>query len=257
MAKVTRNGHISIFLISLFMLLVSIESLLTADSLIQQISARRIENGGIVIFGKSILPKGTILMIDISRPGRLLGQTKVTVNEQGNFSSEPFTDNNKPHPSGLYKVTITSYFTKIWQSDDVLNKTGESGNKLPSALLLPDDPEFPKAGGHLEVSFDLTFPGVSPELQAIQAVKDARLTLPDKGRSADPIKDVIAYFEKAGGFTAIGWSANQSLNGLWIVTLNCIDAGKRKQAQWEFNPKNKIVKYLDPLAKLLSWLPSE
>jgi len=254
MKHAKRNGFVCVFL---FLLLGSVNFLLGVESLIQQVSATRTENGGIVILGKAKLPKGTILMIDISRSGPLLGQTKVTVNEEGSFSSEPFTDKNKPHTSGLYKVTITSYFINIWQSDDVLIKVGKNGAKLPPGQLVPDDPEFPKAGGHLEVSFDITFPGLSPELQALQTVKEAILTLPGKGRSADPIKDVVTYFEKAGGFKATGWSAKQSSNGLWIVTLNCIDAGERKQAQWEFNPRTKTVKYLDPLAKLLSWLPRE
>jgi len=257
MRKASQTELIFIFVVSLFTLLTVLKSVSAVDSLIQQISTRRIENGGVVILGKAKLPKGTKLMIDLTRSGRLLGQTKVFVNEEGNFSSEPFTDNNKPHPSGIYKVKIYSYFNKMWQTDDVLNKTGENGAKLLPALLVPDDSEFPKAGGHLDVSLDITFPGVSPELQAIQAVKDAILTLPDKGRSADPIKNVIAYFEKAGGFKAIGWAANQSPNGIWIITFNCIDAGQTKKAQWEFNPKTKIVKYLDPLAKLLSWLPAE
>jgi hypothetical protein len=122
---------------------------------------------------------------------------------------------------------------------------------------VPEDPELPKAGGYLEVFFGINFPGISLELQAVQTVKDAILTLPEKGRSADPIINVAAYFEKAGGFKTIDWAAKQSSNGLWIVTLNCIDAGKKKQAQWGFFPRPKTVKYIDPLAKLLSWLPRE
>lgn len=257
MRNAKGNEFVCISVICLFVLLMGVKFLFARDPLIQQVSARRIENGGIIILGKANLPKGTKLMIDLSRSGRPLGQSKVIVNEDGNFSSEPFTNKNKPHISGLYKVTIYSYFTEIWQSDEVLAKVGENGSKLPAAQLVPDDPEFPKAGGHLSVSFDISFPGISLELQAIQAVKDAILTLPEKGRSADPIKNVVALFEKAGGFKAIDWSAKQSSNGTWIVTLNCIDAKKRKQAQWEYNPKTKTVKYLDPLAKILSWLPRE
>jgi hypothetical protein len=249
-----RNGIVCVFL---FMLLGGVTFLLGVDSLIQQVSATRTEDGGIIILGKTKLPKGTKLMIDISRSGSLLGQANVTVNEGGSFSSEPFTNKGKPHKSGLYKVTITSHFTSIWQSNDVLLQVGKNGAKLPPGQLVPDDPEFPKAGGHLEVSFDITFPGMSPEQQALHTVWEAVLTVQGKGRSADAIKDVVAYFVKGGGFKPTGWSAKLSSNGVWIVTLNCIDAGEKKQAQWEYNPNTKAVKYLDPLAKLLSWTPSE
>jgi len=254
MKHAKRNGFVCVFL---FLLLGSVNFLPGVESLIQQVSATRTENGGIVILGKTKLPKGTKLMIDISRSGPLLGQTKVTAKEEGSFSSEPFTDKDKPRKSGIYKVTITSYFTEIWQSKDVLIKVGKNGAKLPPGQLVPDDPEFPTAGGHLKVTVDVNFPGISPELQAVQTVKEAILILPGKGRSADPIKDVVAYFVKGGGFKPTGWSAKQSSTGVWIVTLNCIDAGEKKQAQWELNPKTKVVKYLDPLAKLLSWLPRE
>ena len=94
----------------------------------------------------------------------------------------------------------------------------------------------------------------------IDAVKDARLTVQGKGRSADPIRNVVAYFEKgsSGAFTPRAWSAKRSSrSGPWVVTLDCVDGEERKQAQWEYDPKTKTVKYLDPLAKTLSWLPRD
>ena len=228
------------------------------NPLLSEISSRRNNNGGIVIFGKISLPKETKLMFDLVRGSSLKGQTDVFVsNDSGYFESGPFTDGGKPHPAGTYKVKIVAYFTKIWQSPKVLAQVGENGSKLPASTLKPDDPEFPKAGGHLEIISDITFPTLSLEIAAIQSVKNAKLTVTGKGQSADPIKNVVAYFEKAGGFKALQWSGKKSSSGAWIITLDCTDAGQRKQAQWEFDQKTKKVKYLDPLSKLLSWLPAE
>ena len=64
------------------------------------------------------------------------------------------------------------------------------------------------------------------------------------------------YFAKAPGFTPRGWSAKRA-GAKWIVTLDCQDGSTRKQAQWEYNPENGKVRYLDPLAKILSWMPAE
>jgi hypothetical protein len=252
------------FLPFLFLLILffGFKSNIYGQSLIQQISAQRDNNGGIFIIGQAKLPKGTKLMIDIGLGNRLVGQSTVFLNDGGNFKSESFTAGGKPHPAGTYKVTIVSYFTKIWQNSEVIAKVGENGILLPQALLSPDDPEFPNAARHLEASFNVVFskisiPDITSEQQAIKVVQDSILEIPGSGRSADPIKNVVAYFEKAGGFKALKWSAKIGTNGTWIISLDCMDAGKQKQAQWEYNPKTKSVKYLDPLAKLLSWLPAE
>ena len=264
----TRN-RINFIIFSFLITIFFVHSNIYAESLIKQIVAQRDANGAILIIGQANLPKGTKIMIDLIRGNKLLGQSTVYLAEEGKFKSDAFTDRGKPYPEGSYKISLMSYFTKIWQSADVLAKVGENGILLPQLLLTPDDPEFPNATKHLEVNLDIVFPKVlTPKISSkqevvnldneiIKAVQEAYLEIPGKGRSADPIIKVVALFEKAGGFKALKWSAKLGAKEKWVITLDCIDAGKQKQAQWEYDPKLKSVKYLDPLAKILSWLPAE
>lgn len=228
------------------------------ESIIKSISAKRTGNGGIIIFGKVNLPKGTKIMLDLLlSSNKIAGQSTLFSKDDGSFESEIFTNGGNPYSGGKYKVKMYSYFTSIWQSKEVLLKVGKNGILLNNFKLTPDDPEFPNNAKHLEQSFVINFPDLSPENNAIQAVNDAVLDIAGKGRSADPIKNVILWFKKAGGFTPLSWSAKKDGKGNFVVTLDNIDAGEKKKAQWSFNPKTREVKYLDPQAKLLSWLPEE
>jgi hypothetical protein len=229
-----------------------------AESIIKGISAKRTGNGGIIIFGKVNLPKGTKIMLDLLlSANKIAGQSDLFLKDDGAFESGIFTNKGNPYTGGKYRIKIYSYFTSRWQSKEVLLKVGENGILLKNIKLTPDDPEFPNNAKHLEQSFVINFPDLSPEINAIQAVNDAVLDVVGKGRSADPIRNVVQWFNKAGGFTPQSWSAKKDDKGNFVVTLDCIDAGNKKKAQWSFNPKTREVKYLDPLAKLLSWLPAE
>lgn len=255
-----KSRHHSIVYLSVIVLLLLTNNMLPGvakESLLIRLSAQRIEDGGIIFVGQVKLPKGTKMMIDLSLKNKILGQDKITINDGGNFKSNVFRNGEKSHSTGTYQVNVISYFSKIWQSSEVLKIVGENGASLPSVLLAPDDPEFPNAGRHFEVTLNVVFPNIAPAQQAIQAVQEAYLSIPDRGRSADPVKDVVTIIRKGGGFYVLSWEANQSSPGVWVVTLNCTDAGKKKKAQWEYNTKTKKVKYLDPLAKNLSWTPSE
>jgi len=242
--------------VSMLMIMFSSPSI-AKETLVQELSAQRDNNGGITIIGRVKLPKGTKLMLDVKYKN-YFAQDNVIVADNGKFSSVAFSNKNKPCIAGTYDVTVIAYFTKMFgQPSDVIAKVGEGGKLLPITALIPDDPEFPEAGGHLKETRKINFPSLSSELLIIETVKETTLVVTGKGRSADPIKNVVAYFESAGGFKALKWSAKQVPSGVWIVTLDCIDGGNNKQAQWEYNPTTKAVRYLDPLAKLLSWLPSE
>ncbi len=63
------------------------------------------------------------------------------------------------------------------------------------------------------------------------------------------------FFASGSGFKPLAWSAVVEPNAKWTVTLRCIDGGTEKTAQWEYDIKTKSVKYLDPLAKTLSYVP--
>ena len=78
-----------------------------------------------------------------------------------------------------------------------------------------------------------------------------------RGRSSLPIGKSVALFAAAPGFTPNGWTAAKGAGGKWTVTLDCVDGGKKTAAQWEYDPQTQQVKYLDPLAKTLSYVPPE
>jgi hypothetical protein len=227
-------------------------------SLIQTVSAIRNAEGGLVVSGVVLLPKGTKVWVQpLSSDGkRILTQAETYVGNEGKFSTEPlFSGDGSILKPGPQKVELLSHFTNLWQSSEVLGLVGENGSKLPSAALHPDDPEFPKNGGHLEEELTLSVPPLSMETVAIERVKKARLSVPNKGLSSEPVGKVIAWFDKAG-VKSLDWSAAQE-SGRWVVSLDCQDGATRKKARWEYDEATHTVRYLDPLAKTLSWLPKD
>jgi hypothetical protein len=258
-------GYLGI--IVLFLIIINGFKSIAAESLLISLSAQRTTDGGIIFVGQVKLPKGTKMMIDLSLNNDLLGQDTVLIKDAGNFKSGVFRKGKEPHSPGTYQIHVLSHFTKVWQSSEILKIVGENGALLPSDLLVPDDPEFPNDTRHFEVTRNVVFPRIalvsnndldsSTEQKAIQSVQEAYLSISERGRSADPVKGVVALIEKGGGFQPLSWIANQSSPGVWIVTLNCIDAGQKKKALWEYNKVTNKVKYLNPLAKILSWTPAE
>ncbi len=248
-----RNHLISFFMgIFTLALIINVSPSVAKESLIQGVSARRDNTGGVIVYGKAKLPKNTKIWIEVANGG----QAEVFISDNGKFEGGAFTNKGKPYAVGNYKIVIESHFTKYWQTNDILSQVGEGGKLLPSTALIPDDPEFPNSDKHLKQIFSVAFPNIPTERLAIESVKNAKLAVTGKGRSADTIKDVVEYFRSNGGFEPIKWSAKLGKSGTWIVTLDCIDSGKKNQAQWSFNPISKKVIYLDPFSKILSWTPS-
>ncbi len=244
-----------------------------------KLALKILKQNGHEIFRQDRLPSGGKIQKSHYWEGDII------VDRNGHFETRQLSMQSGANWSpGKYQVQVESHFTLAWQlgwperkdgrACEVIKELGvetdsqcrTSVNPNPTKLppspdLVPGDPEFPNVGRYLKASREVVFPPLSEESVAIDAVKNARLTVKGKGRSADLIKNVVARFQKAssGAFTPLGWSATQSSppSGLWIVTLNCKDGEERKEAQWEYNPKTKTVKYLDPSAKALSWLPSD
>jgi len=229
-------------------------------SLVQALSVVRNAEGAVTVSGKLLLPKGTKLWIQpLSRDGnRPLAQIEALVQPGGSFSTPPFfyDDGSVPRP-GPQKLEVFSLFRPdTWQPADVLTLIGENGSRLPQAALRPDDPEFPNGPRHLEDDRILFFPPISKETAAIEAVKRARLSVPDGGMSSESVAKVVATISRVG-VTPLGWSASEKEPGRWVVTLDCMNGSAREQAQWAYNQTTRTVRYLDPLAKTLSWLPKE
>lgn len=121
----------------------------------------------------------------------------------------------------------------------------------------PDDPEFPKAARHLDTIRKITIGALTSDVAAIDGVKDAILVVQGRGRSSLSVGKSVDFFVSAGGFKVVGWSTAIGSDGKWVVTLDCIDGVNPKKAKWQYDPRTKAVKYLDPLSKLLSYVPPD
>lgn len=226
-------------------------------SLITSISAARNPNGAVVVSGETQLPAGTKLWIERRAPsGKVTSKADVFINEAGGFSSQPFTDDGKAPKEGLEQIGVVSYFNKAWQPEHILAITGEGGMNLPSSALEPDDPEFPDHHRHLNETHAVSFPEIPGDIVAIAAVKNAKLYVQGQGQAVDTVEDIVAIFAQSAGFNPLGWRAEKD-GDKWIVTLDSAEGASRREAKWEFDPTSGKVRYLDPLSKILSWIPAD
>jgi hypothetical protein len=229
-------------------------------SLIQDIEVRRDSTGLAVIEGKTLLPRRTKIAIDVYRGNSrkakdLLGGSKTDVGAQGMISAGPFDVST----TRTIRVNISSYFNGPWEQPvEVIAAVGPDGTKLPIKALTPDDPEFPERGGHIEYEAVLTLPAPSAEYLAIAAVKQAKLFVKGKGQAVDTVGDIVKFFDKPGvEFYPGDWSATNLGDGKWKVSLAHRWGKEQKVANWEYDSRTGRVRYLDPEAKMLSWLPAE
>ena len=237
----------------------------SVTSLLAELVAIRDREGKIILKGRLLLPLSTKVMLSLRKLGAgrsEFAQSEVHLDESGSFETEGFSDGRSPLAPGPYHVEAVSYFNEIWQTPEVLARVGAGGALLPSRLLVPDDAEFPKNGGHFNLVRKIVAPSAPPELIAIEAVKNARLSTPESGRSADPISGVVALMESAYAKTdpdnlrSTGWSAAVQPDGRWVVTMDYLDTHRPRQAHWEFDPRSRHVRYLDAEAKIFSWSPN-
>jgi hypothetical protein len=249
---------------------------IAAESLIGKVSAERTAGGLNIVGTIQKVPLGTKMRVEIVRKeGRgLKPRDKPSIDTivapDGSFRANLSNRDGSAFSAGTYTVQITAMFNSGWQSVEVLKKAGveldsqgrSSITTDPKALpqtpdFKPFDPEFPRAGRYIEVRREVTVTALRADAAAIEAVKNARLTVQGRGRSALPVGKSVELFASAPGFKPKGWSAVQEQRGKWTVTLDCVDGDKETKAQWEYDPKTKVVKYLDPVAKALSYVPPE
>jgi hypothetical protein len=188
--------------------------------------------------------------------GKIAAQSEAFVDQTGKFSSRPFSDQGRTLKEGNYRIGIVSHFNGFWQQKAILDLVGKNGAKLPATALKPDDIEFPNEGRHLDEELVIPFPPIPEEIIAIDRVKSSKLRVQGHGQAVNTVEEIVDFFSKNPGFKPLAWSANKS-DSKWIVTLDCVDGTARKKAKWEFDPKTGNIHYLDPLSKLLSWIPAE
>jgi hypothetical protein len=238
-------------------------TLLNDRSLILELDAKRANDGGIVISGKVALPPEMKIWVQLlqampSGKTQVVAQCEAFIQPDCSFQSLPFSDKGNPIKEGSHLVEVVSYFNHLWQTKKNLVRVGFGGAHLPSGALVANDPEFPNEARHLSESRVLSFPGMSDEARAIAAVKKWKAQ-GAKNTVGAWISECESIYERADGkpqtdFKQIGWSASLGEGGRWTVTFECYDGGKRKKAEWTWNPQSDAVNYADPFAKSLSGL---
>jgi hypothetical protein len=95
------------------------------------------EKGNIEFVGKTNLPDGMELMINISNKSGYSAQSKQTVQE-GSFKSGQFTDKGYPLKSGEYSIEIITPTAAV-QPENVKRIIGDNGINLVGDLIKNDD----------------------------------------------------------------------------------------------------------------------
>jgi len=228
-------------------------------SLVQSLEAQRARGGQVNIVGSLLLPQDTQVWVELFHeeptPGdRYFAMSKPSLGPGGSLTAGPF---DLPKAGPVW-VLLDSRFNGAWQSSEILELVGSGGSRLPASLLVPYDPEFPEAGGYFEHAVSVNVPPLSPEGQAIQAVKSATLFVKGKGQAVDTVAEIVDFFTAPGlEFYPGEWGAEEAPDGKWTVHLQHRWGEDQKTASWEYDPATGTVKYLDPTAKMLSWIPED
>lgn len=197
--------------------------------------------------------------------------SNVIVKPDGSFRANLVNPNGTAFREGIYTIQIECRFTSAWrQTVDVLEKAGvELDDQLRSDIYTdpkaipqspdfkPNDPEFPNAGRYISVMREVKLGSLPPDAAAIDGVKGATLFVQGSGRSSLPVGGAVEWYARFSGFKPVSWSAVPDASGKWIVTLDCVDGKKPERAQWSYEPKSRDVKYLDHLAKTISYVPAD
>jgi hypothetical protein len=177
----------------------------------------------------------------------------------GRFRSGPLYQGVSVPITGSQPLQITAYFNGAWQNNAVLAALGDGGKTLQGGFFKKTDADVIDSDKILDAKFTLALPAVAPETNAINIVKHAVLTVPDKGRSATDIEENLKLFTQPGTGVrpAKGWSATPAGKNVYIVAFDFIDGSSgEKQAIWSVNIATRQVKYVNEAAKIFSWTPS-
>src|ERR1700735_160117 len=215
--------------------------------------AERGSEGEIYIVGSTNFPDGLKMWIHVESGAReiagddnvtvqnsrfkTIGLLKSSLNSKFTHEMESWPDAtklkyvNSPFPNGSYKVRFTSYFNGAWQTQVVFTELGgDAGKNLHGKLLRKTDPDVIDSEMILDAVYTLPFPPVARDAEAIQLVKSAVLTVPDRGRSATNIEANIELFLSSPGVSAAkGWSATLKTGTTYEVDYDFIDGTRGEQ----------------------------
>jgi len=225
-----------------------------------QPSASRGPQGEVVIEGKTNLPDGLIIGVELHNGKKLAAQDfKVRV-YGGQFQSTGFTNLGSPYAPGRYRVHFLSYFNVAWQTPEILALVGDGGSRLRGNLFKLTDPDVIDGDRALDLNATLSFPPLSQGAKAITLVKAAVL-ISNGSRSSANVGTLVGSFMTIRGVTPHnGWTAKRmalaSGDDTYMVTFDFIDSRVGEmEAVWSANLTTGPVHFTNKAAKNLSWQP--
>jgi hypothetical protein len=226
--------------------------------LFMDLSAVRDQSEGVILKGSSLLPPGFQVGISVGDRESYSGQIDVVISDDGNFQTPPLFNRGLPLKSGKMRVNFMTADFALHFKDPNKARAQNLAEGLPLSATKALDPEFPKDHRQIDENDDVVVPRLSPEKEAVAAVKGAKVNVQGKGVSKRSVEDTVAWYVDAGNpgnFVEKGWSAHQESSGSWTVTLAVRDGGEDKEDRWEWIEATKSVRYLNADAKLMSWYP--
>lgn len=240
------------------------------DTITLTASAGRDESDATVISGRTNLPDGTKLGVELMSGSRAGADDSVVV-ASGRFHSRGFRRGDSPIPPGKQRVHIFAYFNGPWQSPAVLALLGDGGHKLKaSAVIHSRDSQLVDGDNVLDYTADLVIPApgtanrtstegfpvsTSTETRAIDIVKKAVLVV-DGYRSSMNVEDGVRYYLRFPGLRAgDGWSAIQISPDTFDVYFDFVDGDNKSKAMWEVSTTTHKVLYRNKYAKGFSSIP--
>jgi hypothetical protein len=100
-------------------------------------------------------------------------------------------------------------------------------------------------------------PVESERQQVIDAARDVVMDRPRWGASARTLgESVIANlaFVAALRPETVDWSARRRQDNCWVVRLEFVARGRRRTAEWEWEPHDRLATPIDPLAASLGYI---
>lgn len=233
------------------------------EAIVMTALAARSPSGGVIIEGKTNLPNGVALMLDLSSQEKdeYQAQDKVRV-AKGRFRSASFMRDRQSLPYALMNLRIYAYFNKVWQSKEVLKIVGEGGGNLPKAHFIKlEDPSIHDSETVLDYFDSIRIPLYEPSStqKAISLVQMATLSV-DGRKSTKTVRDGFEFY---GSFThgevheGNGWRASSKGDDYFEVALDFINGRKdgadwKCEATWQANVQTGEVRYTNKYAKLFS-----
>ena len=100
-------------------------------------------------------------------------------------------------------------------------------------------------------------PVLSERIQVLDAAQSSTMNRPRWGDSARALGDaVIANLAKLSALReeTVTWSTRRRNDGEWVVRLDFIARGRRRSAEWEWDPRERFITPLDTAATTLGYV---